>query len=629
LAKLPFVGVEMLQAVAQTLNPSSAVDSHGAEQPAHARSSAEVSSILDFPRGVLPDHLNQVEVVKFVDQSHVQSRAYTRSAIQISGAVGVNAATINGIWIPYRAGTNENLFYVKECDDSKRIEHCGTSWRVKPVDLPGSPKSADDAGCWAFLKVCAPLESCSSDPSIFEWKVASTGSVLPPKSAEQAHSAWTTQTCVTIKTVGVSALGSRDILIQGATGPIATKINGNWKRSLEISGGFHVYSKHGDIGVCIEHLTSIGRWQIKPVSCKGKNVSWASVEGGRPFEDCLPLVWRVSESSGFQTKVDQPSVKISLGSYPVCRPLSTMIYASGFSLTQFNGVFVRDPVTLSYHHTSRASLRIELQPQHQAPGASTADSIVGKCFDGPTAYCHVHICPPHADAFAQGDVFYGSFKSRSGTYEGQWANGSMNGHGVMRWNDGGCYIGSWVSGRRTGLGMYRWPDGSVFEGPFLNGLKNGQGSITFATDGHRHVNKGLEKESAAQMTPSLMSAGNVVFISGATGPHAAGINGAYDQTSEMFGGYTLYAKRGDASQCIEHFGGKWQVKAVSDKGSKDSCTAYVAGGCGLEACTSRVWNVYDGKAWNDAPSVKLVAGAEAQRQVRGGCLHARQHAPPP
>ena len=125
-----------------------------------------------------------------------------------------------------------------------------------------------------------------------------------------------------------------------------------------------------------------------------------------------------------------------------------------------------------------------------------------------------------------------------------------------------------------------------------------------------------------------MSAGDVVFISGATGPTAAAINGAYDRTSEVCGGYALYAKRGDASTCIEHHEGDWQVKAVSSKG-KGVCWAYVAGGCGLEACTSRVWRVWDGKAHVDAPSVKLVAGAEAQRQVRGGCLHARQHAPPP
>ncbi len=112
-----------------------------------------------------------------------------------------------------------------------------------------------------------------------------------------------------------------------------------------------------------------------------------------------------------------------------------------------------------------------------------------------------------------------------------------------------------------------------------------------------------------------------MFISGATGVNAAAINGFFEPTQEKGpDGRALYAKRGDASVCIEHYGGYWQVKAVSSKGTDIAC-AYVAGGCGLEACTSRVWKVGDGKAWNDAPGVKLVLEAEVRL-----CLLAR--APP-
>jgi hypothetical protein len=116
-----------------------------------------------------------------------------------------------------------------------------------------------------------------------------------------------------------------------------------------------------------------------------------------------------------------------------------------------------------------------------------------------------------------------------------------------------------------------------------------------------------------------------VFISGATGDYAVRINGFFEPTQEKgLDGRVLYAKRGDASQCIKHYEGKWHVKAVSDEEAY-KYWACVLGGCGLEACTSRVWNVWD----NNAASVKLVAGAEAQWQVRGGCLRARLHAPPP
>ena len=115
-----------------------------------------------------------------------------------------------------------------------------------------------------------------------------------------------------------------------------------------------------------------------------------------------------------------------------------------------------------------------------------------------------------------------------------------------------------------------------------------------------------------------------MFIRGATGDNAASINGFFEPTQEKgLDGRVLYARRSNASVCIEHYGGNWQVKPLTNK-FMGNCLAYVAGGCGLEACTSRVWKVDDGTPGPhvDAPSVKLVAGAEAQRQVRGGCLRA-------
>jgi hypothetical protein len=122
-----------------------------------------------------------------------------------------------------------------------------------------------------------------------------------------------------------------------------------------------------------------------------------------------------------------------------------------------------------------------------------------------------------------------------------------------------------------------------------------------------------------------MSAGDFLFISGATGINAVAINGGYDRTAEMRGFYELYSKRGDASLCMEHFGGKWQVKPVSYKGL-DRCCAWVRGGCAAEACTSRKWHVVDdGKGFRDAPSVKMVAGAEAQHQVGLHCIRALQY----
>ncbi len=110
-----------------------------------------------------------------------------------------------------------------------------------------------------------------------------------------------------------------------------------------------------------------------------------------------------------------------------------------------------------------------------------------------------------------------------------------------------------------------------------------------------------------------------MFISGVTGDYAALINGFFEPTQEKgLDGRVLYAKRGEARVWIEHCGGKWQVKLVSDKGT-DGCWAFVAGCCGLEACTSRVWVLWDGKDFDDAPSVKLVTEAEVRRCCARSC----------
>ena len=116
-----------------------------------------------------------------------------------------------------------------------------------------------------------------------------------------------------------------------------------------------------------------------------------------------------------------------------------------------------------------------------------------------------------------------------------------------------------------------------------------------------------------------MSVG-AVFISGAAGPGSAFINGFYTVTEEKSAdGRVVLSKRGDASMCIEHLAGNWQVKSVSGKG-KNTSVAFVQGGCALEDCTSRVWSVTNGKEWEHQPSVKMATGSEAERQVSGGCI---------
>ena len=135
-------------------------------------------------------------------------------------------------------------------------------------------------------------------------------------------------------------------------------------------------------------------------------------------------------------------------------------------------------------------------------------------------------------------------------------------------------------------------------------------------------------EHAAAIIDGDNARAGPVFISGATGLFAVAINGIYAPTQDKgLDGRVVMSKRGDPSQCIEHFGGKWQVKPVSSKGT-DACWAYVAGDCALQDCASRIWKVNDGAAHSDQPSVKMATGSEAERQVSCGCMRAHGHDAP-
>ena len=113
-----------------------------------------------------------------------------------------------------------------------------------------------------------------------------------------------------------------------------------------------------------------------------------------------------------------------------------------------------------------------------------------------------------------------------------------------------------------------------------------------------------------------------IFISGATGPCAAAINGLYSPTQERgLDGRIVYGKIGNASMCIEHLGGLWQVKPVSQMG-KDTCAASLNGGCALEACTSHLWYESDGRKLCVQLGLMMVTGVEADLEVSAP-LHRR------
>jgi len=113
-----------------------------------------------------------------------------------------------------------------------------------------------------------------------------------------------------------------------------------------------------------------------------------------------------------------------------------------------------------------------------------------------------------------------------------------------------------------------------------------------------------------------------VQVSGATGPHAASINGVYRPVAgEGVGGKPVYKKDG-ADVLIEYWPGReqWQLKPASDKGKDLSYMASLGTQkeAGVVEEVTAGWKVYDSttKVWSEQAGVRVVRHAAAV-QVSG------------
>ncbi len=161
------------------------------------------------------------------------------------------------------------------------------------------------------------------------------------------------------------------------------------------------------------------------------------------------------------------------------------------------------------------------------------------------------------------------------------------------------------------------------------------------------MESGGEAQRARSMESDTIAGGSSgpsnIFISGATGPNAALINGHYVPTQESqtgLDGRPLYMKsdfdvnyedgvhddriasadNAKCLMCIEHRSGYWEVKHVSQRGTA-LCYACFKNGLSLETCTSRLWRAVrivgpDQMEWRDDRKIKLVTGEKAMKAVR-------------
>lgn len=102
---------------------------------------------------------------------------------------------------------------------------------------------------------------------------------------------------------------------------------------------------------------------------------------------------------------------------------------------------------------------------------------------------------------------FGTWKSLTGQYTGEWKDDQQDGQGEQRWQDGRIYVGQfqrarfhghgrmewhtqglmifegqYVDDQRNGQGKFVWPDGRIYDGEWTDGMRWGQGTY-FNTKG--------------------------------------------------------------------------------------------------------------------------------------------------
>lgn len=71
------------------------------------------------------------------------------------------------------------------------------------------------------------------------------------------------------------------------------------------------------------------------------------------------------------------------------------------------------------------------------------------------------------------------------TYEGDYKDGRLNGHGVAVYVFGSVYEGEWKNSKRDGRGIMTYANGDRYDGEWKDGKRNGHGVLVRHLDGNR------------------------------------------------------------------------------------------------------------------------------------------------
>ena len=195
------------------------------------------------------------------------------SAIDIRGAKGPNAVTINGVYEPTEEVCNGWTVYRKRNDSNKWLEFFDASskWYIKATTDKGRARG------WMRLTSTPATrpEMCKSTCEVWD------------------GSKWTSQPSVSIVTLKLRReedkkagaerrLQATPVDIRGAHGPSAASINGVYEPTNEHSGGWPVYRKQNDPDKWLEYIVATNEWYVKPTADKGRAEGWMCLASDPP-----------------------------------------------------------------------------------------------------------------------------------------------------------------------------------------------------------------------------------------------------------------------------------------------------------------------------------------------------------
>lgn len=194
-------------------------------------------------------------------------------SIDIRGAKGSNAISINGTYDPTDEVCNDMPVYQKRGDPNKWMEYFTQSkkWYIKATTDRGKARG------WLRLTADPAVtpEKCDGNCEVWDGSKWTSQPTVNIVTAKQRHED-------DLKHGSLRRIRATPVRITGATGPSGPSINGIYEPTEECCGGWPVYRKKDDPEKWLEYNVASQEWFVKPTTDRGKPEGWLCIASDPP-----------------------------------------------------------------------------------------------------------------------------------------------------------------------------------------------------------------------------------------------------------------------------------------------------------------------------------------------------------